>query len=112
MGGYVEWEGEGGKEEVCALADIESDFARETKPAAAEKEVEWGEQRRDDGARCTWEGISRIVTYLSCCTLVDGMRASKGRISLPKGRGRRVLLGNKKVGLFLLCALQRGCPCC
>ena len=56
VGGYVEWEGEGGKEEVCALADIESDFARETQAAAAEKEVEWGEQRRDDGARFTFGG--------------------------------------------------------
>lgn len=40
-------------------------------------------------------GGVRIVTYLSCCTLVDGLWASKRQISLPKGRGRRVLLKTK-----------------
>ena len=78
--------------------------------SAAEKEVEWGE--RAGAMRVSHlPGVKRVDTYLSCCTLVDGMRASKRRISLfQKGVGDAFCCRETKNCRACSCgALQAGC---
>jgi hypothetical protein len=77
---------------------------------AEEKEVEWA--GRGLGRRCTRVApatrrsihVPLVRHSVNCCGLPRGGISSKGRI------GRVLLMGNKKVGLFLL--RVQGGPCC